>query len=139
MSSDSADSTFDPRRHRVELLEVTVQQSGESPDGRVEVRLRAGSSEATVTRTGSHGMIGLLEPTVEATLAGLRELVDMPEIELVSVDRVLGGGFDVLLVVVRAPAIAEQPLAGAIPVVDEHTNRAAAEAALDAVNRIIGR
>lgn len=140
MSSDSADSDFDPRRHRVELLEVTVEEPGESPEGRAEVRLRAGSAETRAVRTGPPGMTGLLEATVGATLAGLRELVsDMPEVELISVDRVLGGGFDVLLVVVRAPGIAERPLAGAIPVANEDTHLAAAEAALDAVNRIVGR
>lgn len=140
MTSESADSAFDPRRHRVDLVKVAASEPGQGAEGRVEVRLRAGETETSVTRSGPSGMSGLLETTAEATLAGLRELVpDMPELELTSVDRVLGGGFDVLLVVVRAPDIAERPLAGAIPVVDGDTHRAAAQAALDAVNRIVGR
>ena len=85
-------------------------------------------------------MSSLLTLTAEATLAGLRDLVsDMPDLEVTSVDRVLGGGFDVLLVVVQAPDVTGRPLAGAIPVVDADPNLAAAAAALDAVNRIVGR
>lgn len=139
MTPDSPDA-FDPRKHRVELIRVDVDAPDGSDEGRVEVRLRAGPNGTTTVRSGPSGMSSLLTLTAEATLAGLRELVpDMPDLEVNSVDRVLGGGFDVLLVVVQAPDVTGRPLAGAIPVVDADPNLAAAAAALDAVNRIVGR
>jgi len=139
MTPDSPD-VFDPRKHRVELIRVDVDTPDGSDEGRVEVRLRAGPNGTTTVRSGQSGMSSLLTLTAEATLAALRELVpDMPDLEVTSVDRVLGGSFDVLLVVVQAPDVTGRPLAGAIPVVDAEPNLAAAAAALDAVNRIVGR
>ena len=137
--STSSSSSFDPREQRVVLVGVSVDE-GEADESRVGVRLRAGTSTTRVQRTGTSDMGGLMRTAVEATLAGLDELVeDLPELRLASVDRVLGGGFDVLLVIVRAPTVSNRPLAGAIPVVDADTESAAAAAALDAVNRIVGR
>lgn len=134
-----ASGTFDPRRHRVELIRVDVDEPDEG-EARVEVLLRAGSSGTTTVRTGSSSMAGLLRLAAEATLEGVQELVsDTPELEVTSVDRVLGGGFDVLLVVVEAPEVTGRPLAGAIPVVDADPHLAAAAAALDAVNRVVSR
>ncbi len=139
MSADASDD-FDPRRHRVELIRVDVDDPEESDEARVEVLLRAGSQGTTSVRSGPSSMAGLLNIAAVATLEGVRELVpDTPELEVTSVDRVLGGGFDVLLVVVQAPGVTGRPLAGAIPVVDADPHMAAAAAALDAVNRVIGR
>lgn len=139
MSPDPPGSSFDPRRHRVELVEVDVEAPGDGP-GRVSVRLRAGSSETTADRSGPPDAGSLNRLAAEATLEALRQLVpEMPRLRLTSVDRVLGGGSDVLLVVAEAPAIADRPLAGAIPVVGANPQHAAASAALDAVNRIVGR
>lgn len=134
-----ASETFDPRRHRVELIRVDVDEP-EDGEARVEVLLRAGSRGTTTVRSGSSSMAGLLQLAAEATLEGVQELVpDTPELEVTSVDRVLGGGFDVLLVVVQAPQVTGRPLAGAIPVVDADPHLAAAAAALDAVNRVVSR
>lgn len=134
-----ASETFDPRRHRVELIRVDVDEPDDG-EARVEVLLRAGSRGTTTVRSGSSSMAGLLQLAAEATLEGVQELVpDTPELEVTSVDRVLGGGFDVLLVVVQAPQVTGRPLAGAIPVVDADPHLAAAAAALDAVNRVVSR
>lgn len=139
MTADSSDS-FDPRSHRVELIRVDVDAPEGSGEGRLEVLLRAGAEGTTTVRTGPSSMTGLLQLTAEATLEGLEELVtDMPDLEVTSVDRVLGGGFDVLLVIVQAPEVTGRPLVGAIPVVDADPHLAAAAAALDAVNRIVSR
>lgn len=139
MSADASDN-FDPRRHRVELIRVDVDAPEESDEARVEVLLRAGSKGTTTVRTGPSSMAGLLDLSAEATLEGVQELVpNTPDLEVASVDRVLGGGFDVLLVVVQAPEVTGRPLAGAIPVVDADPHLAAAAAALDAVNRVVGR
>lgn len=139
MTPDESGSEFDPREHRVELVSVDVGSSG-SEEGTVRVRLRAGRMEKEVRRSGPAEMARLHQRVAGATLEALDELVsDLPRLELASVDRVLGGGFDVLLVVVRAPDIADRPLAGAIPVVEADAPYATAAATLDAVNRIVGR
>lgn len=95
------------------------------------------------THTGSARGVGasLVEIRLgaEATLEALRLWAGDPDfVRLVGVKTVHAFDAEVILVSVRCRAAPDRNLVGAVPVNDGDTTRAAAAAALDAVNRVAG-
>lgn len=129
---------LDPENYRIEFVGVSVAQSKQKAEARVELRL--GELESVANAVGADSKESVMRLVAEATMTAVGQFFETEcVLAIEAVEQCTVGGRPVIVAsVCHLSARQEQTLVGACPA-NGDVPRAAALATLDAVNRFLRR